>query len=378
MADEHLGRVLALIALQSVARGEADTRERRQRTEREAAERERREETRKRRATARARLGTTARREFWLVVLWSVVCAIALLVAAIALTFSPGGTGFGPALAAAWHYLWLPLAIAAGAVFLAAGAFNLYRFAGGRPPLAGGYLGDLVLLAPAVVGLFLFSASRAGSIPPSAWAAAPYAAAAGFISGLLIRVLIDQVTSAGTTRAAAVAVLAALFAAAWLTAPHSDVASAAAQREDGAVLRAAVPFEQCDRRPIAALPAGLLRNSLDAILHCHSGQIEGTVLAFRNRQLFEIYVSQKESTAGHRSGDKVEACFDRGGVYVGTWFKEERPNRELGPLICFGSGRAAKLEWADRRSNVFASITGLPRARLYRWWHRHSISPSYR
>lgn len=379
MTEESLGRALAIAALEPIARRETDQREREEREEREEEERERREEEKTRKAEARAQLGKTLAREWWFIVIWNFIWVIALMGAALAITFAAPQADLVAAAKASWHYQLKSLIVAAVLVLIASSAYNLFRFRSGKPALAAGsFFGDFLLLGVAIPGVFVYSAARSGSVPPSAWSGAPLAVAAAFLIAVFIRLLIDRISNRDIVKLAVLLVCAGALAMAWFLAPKSDVPSRASQRKTDHRLQAAVPMSHCSLRPIAALPPSLFRNSLDGLLRCHGGSIRAKFMAFRNRELLDVYASQKEHAADRRNEEDAARCYSGSGSYTSTWFKEVHRNHELGPFICYGSGSSAVIQWADWRSNVFVSITGRSRGHLYHWWHQHAVSPRFR
>ena len=370
--DGPLGHSLAFLALGSIAVRVSDEREKQEREARE-------EEERARRAEARARLGKTVALEWWFLVFWNLVWAVTMMGAALALTFAPSHADLVTALKASWYYQWEPLLIAAVITLIATTIYDFLRIRAGKTALAAdSFFVDLLLLGIAIPGVFLYSAARDGSVPPSAWSYAPIATAVAFLIATLFRALNDRITARDMFKLTVLALSAAALGVAWLSAPRSDVPSRVQQRITDRHLRAAVPMRHCGARSITALPAGLFRNSIDGLLHCHSGGIRGTFTAFRNRQLMDVYASQKEYAAKHRREGSASQCYNRYGSYTSTWFKNAHRNRELGQFFCYGTGRMATIAWADWRNNVFGSITGRSRHHLYRWWREHSVSPRFR
>jgi hypothetical protein len=377
MTEESLGRALAIAALEPIASRETDQREREEREEREEEEKERREEEKTRKAEARAQLGKTLAREWWFIVIWNFLWVIALMGAGLAITFAAPHADLVAAANASWHYQLKSLIVAAVLVLIASAAYNLIRFRSGKPGLAAdSFFGDFLLLGVAIPGVFIYSAARSGSAPPSAWSGAPLAVATAFLIAVLIRLLIERISKRDIAKLTVLLVCAGALAMAWFLAPNGDVPSRARQKQTDKYLRAGIPMPHCSSRPIATLPASLFRNSLTGLLHCHRGGIRGTFMAFRNQQLLDIYVSQRQHAVESRQeGAFADQCTNRSSAFSGDWHLNSRPNRAIGSLFCYGSGRHSTLAWEDPRFDLFVSITDRSRSHLYGWWHRHSISP---
>lgn len=142
-------------------------------------------------------------------------------------------------------------------------------------------------------------------------------------------------------------------------------------------LVAAVPIAHCAGRPISALPAGLLRNSLDGLVHCHQSNVTGKFLAFRNRQLLDVYASKKGYALDQRFGGSIGTdCAHTAGVAERTWFDQFDSSYPIGKLTCYGAGREATVEWTDSGSSTLAKVRGQSRGSVYRWWRRHAFGIS--
>ncbi len=376
MTEESLGRAIAVISLAPIAEREADQRDREERERLEQEDAERRAAEKARRAEARARFRHSATRELWLVAALAAGGLAVTMGVSLPLTFLPSGADFLTAIAATWHYQWLPAAIGAGVMVLASLAYDGIRAGAGKLAWSEGTLYiDFMLLCLGLPWLFMQSAAQEGSIPPSAWACAPLVVTTAFVLTLGLRLLADRIEQPNQRKLALTFAVIAVLGVAWLVAPRSDVPSVAEQRKVDRRLIAAVPMGHCSRRSIAALPAGLYRNSLDGLVGCHQGRLRGKFMAFRNQQLLDVYVSQrKHAVEGRGDGASADECPNRA-PYSGSWHRNSHPNRTIGSLLCYGSGRHSTLAWEDPRTQLFASITGRSRIRLYRWWREHTVRP---
>lgn len=321
-----------------------------------------------------AGLGHALVRGLRLVSGWTVLSLAVLGIASLALTFAPPNADAGAALLAAWHYLWLSLLIGAAVAWAAGACYDTMRTASRLAPWSTDLSYADALLGIALPGLLVLSASRDGAVPPSAWGLAALASAAGFVATLGIRVALERISRPKRAKLVALGICAAVVGATLLVAPTSDIPSRNAQRSIDRRVSATVRMSACSPRPIAPLPAGLFRNSLTGIVHCHQGRIQGRFLTFHNAQLLAIYVSQKHRAAENHGGHSDRHCQRRSGVYVGSWFDRLHQEGEIGELYCYGRTGGATIEWEDPRSDLFASIHGFGRKRLYRWWRRHSTS----
>lgn len=374
--EASLGRAVALVALWPLAERLAARVEREEREERERLEAERRAERKARRAEARGRLARSARREVVFVAVWAAAWLLLTIGISIPITFKPPGAGIEPAALAALHYQWRAALVGAVVMLLAGWAYDLVQARSGRMAWSAGdpssYL-DLTVLALGLPGVFMLAANQDHAVPPSAWTAVPLVLMAAFVLTLCLRLLGNWVKEPSRRKAALLLAALGALGLAWLLAPRSDVPSSAEQAKVDRRLIAGVPMPHCASRPIAALPPGLFRNSLDGLVRCHQGGIRGTFIAFSSEQLLEIYVSQREFAVEHRTGSPADSCRQRSGTYVYPWHRESHPKVERGQSFCYGSGRRATIAWSDTRRNLFAAITGRPRARLYHWWHTHSV-----
>jgi hypothetical protein len=385
MDDRELGRAAALIALHPVAEREeraAEAKreiEARERREEEAQEeRERREEVAARRAEERRRLGGALRDEAWRVAGWTVLSLLALGVASIALTFGKDGAEEGAALSAAWQALWMPLLIAAGFAWALGLVYDLAQAGLGRPAWSSPLLAVHPIMGIAAPLILVGVSVEAGYVPPWVWEVAPYASAAGFGASLAGRFL-WQLGKGETRRAqaqfAAVLLCVAVAAGAWIvTLVYDPLPSKAAQRKLDHRLARHAPMRHCRGVPLASLPPSLLRDSLDGMVRCRQGGKRGKFYAFSSPALFDVYASQRKKTV-EESGSPADECHQSPGPYVSDWWEESAPNRKLGYLICHGSGRGATIEWSDKRSYGFGSISRQGRRRLYRWWRHHERLP---
>ncbi len=374
LTEVSLGRAVALVALRPVAERLANRVEQEEREERKRQEAERREERKARRAEARNRLAQSAGREFLLVCAWAAGWLLLTMGVSLPVTFKPPGAGIEPAALATLHYQWLPALIGGGIMLLAGWAYDLFRARSGQMAWSAGssYL-DFILLGLGLPWVFLQAAGQDDAVPPSAWATVPLVVMAAFVLTLCLRLLGERIEEPNRRKLTLLAVGAGALGLAWLTAPRSDVPSDAEQRKVDRRLITAVPMPHCSRRAIAALPPSLFRNSLDGLVRCHQGSIRGTFMAFKNTQLLDIYVSQKEYAVDHRTGELADSCRQRSGTYMYPWHRESHPDIERGQSFCYGTGKRSMIAWSDSRSNLFASITGRSRAHLYRWWHTHTV-----
>lgn len=375
-SERSIGRAAAVAILAPIAERMAALQAQEEREEREAAEAKRREEKRARRAEARARLTLSARRELGLLAIWVVAWATVTMSASLPLTFLVPEASAGPVLEAAFQYLWKPVLISGVAMLLVGWAYDAFRAARGKMAWSarGTSQLDLFLFTLAVVAIFVYSASREGAVPPSAWPAVPFAVMTSFAVVLVLRLAGERIERQSPRKLVALAGCILTLGIAWLVAPKSDVPSRASQRIVDRHLRAAVPMQHCSSRPIKALPSGLLRNSLDGLVRCHQGGIKGKFLAFGNAHLLAIIESQRKNEIEGRSEDPVEPCYRHSGVYISTWHKGNHTNQHLGGLFCYGHGNGSVLVWSIERSDLLAELTGRPRGRLYHWWHKHSVT----
>ncbi len=387
MDERELGRAAALIALHPVAEREEQAAEAkraaeaRAQREKEAEEaRERREEVAARRAEERRRLGGALRDEAWRVVGWTVLSLLVLTVASVALTFGKEGADEGPALSAAWQVLWKPLLISAGLAWALGLAYDLAQAGLGRPAWSSPLLPVHAIMGAAVPLVLVGASAKAGYAPPWVWGIAPYASAAGFAASLAGRFLWQLGGSDSQLlwgRLVAVALCVAVAGTAWIVAlAHDPLPSKAAQRKFDRRLARHAPMGHCRGVPLASLSPGLLRDSLDGMVSCRQGGKRGKFYAFSSPALFDVYASQRRSTV-EESGSPADECHQSPGPYTSDWWKESAPNRELGYLICHGSGGGATIEWSDRRSNGYGAVSGLGRRPLYRWWRRHELVPGF-
>jgi hypothetical protein len=335
--------------------------------------------SRSRRESRTAELPSAAVRGGWLVLLGGGAALALSLTLAIALTFGVGASA-GSELAVAWNYVWPAAGLGAGAAWLGGFTYDAlqsvsgYRFwpAAVRPT----YLG---VLCGAVCGAFLVGAADQGSIPPSAWSRFPLALSGAFLVTLLAALLISHF---GHRRSfAGPAVLLLCLAAAWLAwraAPRSDVPSRLQERRVDDRLVGSSDFENCSPRPLSQLSVGLLRNSLDGMVVCHSGRIKARLLAFSRDDLLAVYGSQSELRVDGRGEEPAKWCNNRSGAYVDTWIKDRHPSHPIGRLLCFGRRKRGVLQWEDPRDDLFGSIRGAGRRGNYVWWHDHSIGTIWR
>lgn len=375
-AERSVGHATAIAILAPIAERMAARQAQEEREEREEAEAKRREEERARRAAARARLTFAARRELGLLTIWVVAWATVMMSASLPLTFLAPEASAGPVLNAAFQYLWKPVLISGVAMLLVGWAYDAFRAARGKMAwsASGTSQLDLFLFTLAVVGVFVYGASREGAVPPSAWTVAPFAVMTSFVVVLGLRLAAERIRQPSPRKLVALAGFILTLGVAWLVAPKSDVPTRASQRIVNRHLRAAVPMTHCSSRRIEALPVGLLRNSLDGLVRCHQGGIRGKFLAFSNPHLLAIAESQRKNEIEGRSEDPVEPCYRQSGVYVSTWHKGNHTNQHLGGLFCYGHGDGSVLVWTIERSDLLAELTGRPRGRLYHWWHKHSVT----
>lgn len=310
---------------------------------------------------------------------WTLLSALIYLGAALALTFAENEGTIAPALSAAWYCLRLPLLIGLGIGWGAGACYDLVQLPAGRPAWSGGLSYRETLLGVAAPAVFLFAASQEGAVPPSAWELVPYAAAAGFLATLALKLLDNRLSTGNMVKLASLATTIAVLGLAWVLAPRSDIPTPSEQLALDHRLEAAIPIRQCSARPIEELPAGLLRNSLAGLVHCHRSRMQGTFMAFRDSRLLDVYVAYRKHVVDDRREHSATRCNRRSGSYTGDWFKESRRNQELGAFICFGKGhRRATLQWEDSRSTFFATLSGRGRVGLYHWWHLHQVTPGFR
>jgi hypothetical protein len=375
-AERSIGRATAVAILAPIAERMAARQAQEEREEREEAEAKRRAEKRARRAEARARLTLSARRELGLLAIWVVAWAIVMMSASLPLTFLTSEASAGSVLNAAFQYLWKSVLIGGVAMLCVGWAYDAFRAARGKMAwsAAGTSQIDLFLFTLAVVGVFVYSASREGAVPPSAWTAAPFTVMTSFIVVLGLRLAAERIARPSPRKLVVLLGCIVTLGIAWLVAPKSDIPSRASQRTVDRRLQAAVPMSHCSSRPIGALPVSLLRNSLDGLVRCHQGGIRGKFLAFSNSHLLAISESQRKNEIEGRSEDPVEPCSRHAGVYVSTWHKGNHNNQPQGGLFCYGHGNGSVLVWVIERSDLLAELTGRPRGRLYHWWHKHTVT----
>jgi hypothetical protein len=312
-------------------------------------------------------------------VLGGAVAALALTLGlAIALTFHVGAS-VGVEIGAAWHYVWLPLAIMAGVAWAGGFAYDVLQSSAGHrfwpDAVKLPYLG---IVGAAVGGAFVAGAISEGSAPPSAWLGFPIALGAAFLVTLLASLVLTRFGKRLFAAPATMLLCLVAAAAAWAVAPRSDLPSLAEQRAlDGRLARAA-PFAHCHRRALTKLPPGVLRNSLDGIVFCRSGKIRGRLLAFHNDYLLELYGSQQERKVEGSGEDTAEWCNNRVGAYANTWFKAAHRSHAIGRLLCVGPHARGVLKWEDPRDDLFGVIRGAGRRGNYAWWRDHSIGTNWR
>jgi hypothetical protein len=300
------------------------------------------------------------------------------LVLAILVTFDIGAS-FGAELAAAWHYVWLPLLLGAGGAWAGGFAHDVLQSGPGLR-----FWPDAVkpiyfaLVGAVVCAAFIVGAASEGSVPPSAWFGFPLALCGAFLVTLVASVLLTRFGARLFAVPAALSVCLIATGAAWAAAPRSDLPSAAEQHTLDARLATAVYPGHCRPRAIAKLSPGLLRNSLDGLIFCRSGRIRGRFLAFRNDDLLEIYGSQQERKVNARGEVPARRCYNRGGAYSNTWFKQAHPSHRIGRLLCYGHRGKSVLRWEDPRDDLFGVIRGAGRRGNYHWWRIHSVGINWR
>jgi hypothetical protein len=374
--DASLGRAVAIATLLPIAQNLATQRHREEEVERIGREEKERAERTRRRDEAMRRFRRVATREVFILGFWAAFLFAAALGLSLALTFHAHGADFQTRISAAFYYQWLPAAIGLGAMIAAGCAYDLIRAAGGRPAWSSSSTQqlDVLLFTVGITGVFLWSAGRDGAIPPSAWSAVAPVIGGCFIFTLCVRLIVDRLTNPDLAKVVVLVIAAAGLAGAWFLAPRSDLPSHVTEARVESRLREAVPMEHCSPHAVAALPASLLRNSLKGLIRCRQGGLHGTFMVFRNRQLYDIYVSQRQNTMEHRYAHGVGECEDRGGLYVSRWHEESRPNRDLGAVLCYGSGARSGVSWSDDRSKMYAIISGPSRSDVHGWWHHHSVN----
>lgn len=305
-------------------------------------------------------------------------CLALTLGLALVTTFHVG-VRFGTELAAAWHLIWLPVAIATGCAWAGGAAHDILQARGGerfwwesiRPP----YLAAAVA---AVGGAFVAGAVTDGAIPPSAWSFFPAALCAGFLIALVANLLVSRVPRRAPAFLLALACCLGVTGAAWAAAPRSDLPSRSAELTVDRRLAAAIPLGHCHPRAVEKLPAGLLRNSLDGVVFCHGRHLSGRFLAFADDDLLALHGAEQKKAAIGRGELPAVDCNDHVGIYASAWYEQAHPNHPLGLLVCFGRRRDGVLEWEDPRDDLFAVIRGAGRRPNYRWWRTHQIHPGWR
>lgn len=306
------------------------------------------------------------------------VCLALTLILALVTTFD-AGVRFGTEVVAAWHLVWQPVAIATGCAWAGAIAHDVIQARSGDrfwwESIQPVYLG---VAAAAVGGAFVAGAVGDGAIPPSAWSLFPAALCAGFLVALVANLLVRRVPRRAAAVALALACCLGVTGAAWAAAPRSDLPSPAAERAVDRRLAGAIPLGHCHPRAVEKLPAGLLRNSLDGVVFCHSRHIDGRFLAFADDDLLAIYGAEQEKIADGRGEISANYCNRRVGAYTDSWFKDNHRNRPLGRLICFGRHKRGVLKWEDPRDDLFGVIRGAGRRPNYSWWRAHQIPTGWR
>jgi hypothetical protein len=304
---------------------------------------------------------------------------LALTLALALLTTFNVGVRFGIELAAAWHLVWLPVAIVTGAAWAGSIVHDVIQARGGErfwwESIQPVYLGVAVA---AVGGAFAVGAVSDGAIPPSAWSLFPAALCAGFLVALLANLLVSRVPRRAVAIVVALAGFLAVTGAAWAAAARSDLPSRKAESTVDRRLAAVVPLGHCHPRAVAKLPAGLLRNSLDGVVFCHSRHIAGRFLAFADDDLLDLYGAEQEKVAAGRDEIPANRCNSHVGAYADSWFQNGHPNHPLGRLVCFGRRERGVLKWEDPRDDLFGVIRGAGRRPDYTWWRTHQIHPGWR
>ncbi len=327
-------------------------------------------------AAREGRFGTVLR-ELRLVSVWAALSLAVSIGFGLALTFAKGAE-FGTAVAATWHYVWRPTLVG---LALAAASGLLFDFEQWRR--SGRFWGEAInrghfMLSGVAVGVaFLIGAASEGAVPPSAWSWLPIVAAIAFAATLVTHLLSARVSSQASSLVV-LAVFAPILAAAWWGAPRDDVPPREDQLALDKRLRAAVPMNNCRPRSTGKLPPGLFANSLDGLLVCRQSGITGRFYAFSNGELLGLHGSQRERRVDSRGESQAEWCRNRRGAYTGSWFKNARPNRPLGRLLCYGKGRRAVLEWEDPRQDLYGQLRGRSRPVLFRWWSANQVPSNWR
>jgi hypothetical protein len=323
-------------------------------------------------------LPSAAVRGGWVILRGGVACLILSMVLAIAVTFDVGAS-FEAELAAAWHFIWLPLLVGTGCAWSGSIVHDALQSSRGHrfwPETV--RLTHFGVVCVAVGGAFIGGAASEGAIPPSAWSGFPLAICVAFLVTLSASFLITRIANRVPALLAALLICSLAAGVAWAAAPRSDLPSQSDQRTLDHRLAQAVSLRQCHSRSIEKLPPGTLRNSLDGLIFCHNRRIRGKFLAFSNDDLLGLYGSQQERKVEGRSEDPAKWCNNRSGAYTDTWFKQAHPSHAIGRLLCYGRRGKAVLKWEDPRDDLFGIIRGPGRRRNYHWWHVHQVGIKWR
>jgi hypothetical protein len=324
--------------------------------------------------TGRVPLAKALLRESRFVVGWTIVLLVVLMATSMPLTFAPPNASPDVAIRASLHYVWLPLLLSAVIAWLGGLCFDIVQTLGRKPAWSASLAYYDVLLGVTIPALFVFSSSRSGAIPPSTWSYVPLVSTAGFLMTLALRLLVRGARNPGTARLPALVCCLSALAIAWLLAPLDDTPSQASQFALDHRLKHRAGMANCHPVPLSALPAGLFRNSLTGMVKCHQGGLRGSFLAFHNRRLLDVYASQRENVRERKRGRSARRCRSRSGTFTGSWHHPPNRSYTLGSYACFGRGRHGVIEWQDLPSNLFATVRGGTRPRLYRWWRRQGRS----